>query len=260
MLIPLDADGLFIAPKKPTFLKYEQLGKNPPRCHQCVDMPATGECWVVDCGNWCVWRMALIGTGSDISWEIAGKEDVSAGYAARQIVVSPDGEFGRRSMQGLWSARHLYSLHAGSCLVSHHDLAAESDKRLVSMQNMLPPPHAVDMANRKGPPFTSGAALTLHQPSSTLTASSRLIQGEKVDSIACFKVRPDGTLSEPSFLRPSRGREYRGVGFVGECLLVAGQEDGWLSCFQWDKETDTWQEKLFDPPVNLAKVVDIKVM
>lgn len=93
MLIPLDADGLFIAPKKPTFLKYEQLGKNPPRCHQCVDMPATGECWVVDCGNWCVWKMALIGSGSDISWEIAGKEDVSAGYAARQIVVSPDGEW-----------------------------------------------------------------------------------------------------------------------------------------------------------------------
>jgi hypothetical protein len=93
MLIPLDADGLFVVPKKPTFLKYEQLGKNPPRCHQCVDMLATGECWVVDCGNWCVWRMALRGSGSDISWEVAGKEDVSAGYAARQIVVSPDGEW-----------------------------------------------------------------------------------------------------------------------------------------------------------------------
>ncbi|WVF67420.1 hypothetical protein IAT40_002176 [Kwoniella sp. CBS 6097] len=94
------------------------------------------------------------------------------------------------------------------------------------------------------------AALTLHVPSATLTAANRLLKGEQVDSVAFFKIQSDGTLSPPYILPPSRGREYRGVGFVGDCFLVAGQDDGWIMCFHWNTVMDVWEEREFATPVN----------
>ena len=91
-LISLTPDGLFDTPEgSVTVIKYSKLGDRPVRCHQCVDVPANGECWVVDCGNCVVWKMKLIEIGGKNAWEIAGKVDVKECHAARQIVVSPDG-------------------------------------------------------------------------------------------------------------------------------------------------------------------------
>jgi hypothetical protein len=140
-------------------------------------------------------------------------------------------------------------------MVSHHDLS--NGAQLVSTHSILPPPHVIDLDNWQ-PPYTLAAALTLHEPSSTLTGTVRCIRGEAVDSVAFFKIKPDGTLSEPELLRPTRGREYRGVGVVGNYFLVAGQEDGWMTCFEWDPTTDAWSEREWSEPVRFDKVVDIE--
>jgi hypothetical protein len=142
-------------------------------------------------------------------------------------------------------------------MVSHHDLS--NGAQLVSKHFILPPPHFVDLDNWQ-PPYTLAAALTLHEPSSTLTGTVRCIRGEAVDSVAFLKIKPDGTLSTPQILRPARGREYRGVGVVGNCFLVAGQEDGWMTCFEWDPTTDSWSEREWSEPVRFEKVVDIETM
>ena len=133
-------------------------------------------------------------------------------------------------------------------------------KQLVSNENILPDPHFVDMQNRTGPPWTSAAALTLHTPSQTMTATSRMIKGEPVDSVAVFKIQADGSLKRTDVLRPKQGKEYRGVGYVDDCFLVAGQHDGWMTCFQWHPATDSWEEKAFQSPVSFEKVVDIKAV
>jgi hypothetical protein len=124
-------------------------------------------------------------------------------------------------------------------MVSHHDLS--NGAQLVSTHSILPPPHVIDLENWQ-PPYTLAAAL----------------RGEAVDSVAFFKIKPDGTLSKPEILRPARGREYRGVGVVGNCFLVAGQEDGWMTCFEWDPTTDAWSEREWSEPVRFDKVVDIE--
>ena len=149
------------------------------------------------------------------------------------------------------------------CTVSHHDLTHYYDEalaqpRLVSVQNILPSPHKFDPDNIPKPKYTSAAELTYHAPSRTLSASSRLIQGEAVDSMTFFKINHDGTLSAPEVIRPSRGKEYRGVGLVDDCLLVAGQVDGWVTCLQWDEQTGKWAEREFAKPVKFDGVVDIK--
>lgn len=73
-----------------------------------------------------------------------------------------------------------------------------------------------------------------------------------------FRVGKDGSLSSPDIKRPSMGREYRGVGFVGDCLLVMGQADGWMTCFEWNARLDRWTEREFHTPVQFSRVVDIK--
>lgn len=113
------------------------------------------------------------------------------------------------------------------------------------------------MDNRT-PPFTFGAALNYHEASSTLIATSRFLKGAETDSVAFLKVSGDGSIVDTDILQPKRGREFRGVGIVGDCYLVAGQHDGWISCFQWQKETDEWKERKFDSPVQFEKVVDIE--
>lgn len=155
------------------------------------------------------------------------------------------------------TGRHLYTLHARSCLVTHHDLAKTQDERLVSTHDILPPAYSIDMNNRT-PPFTFAAALNLHAPSSTLIATSRFLKGADVDSVAFLKLDSEDRVSANTILRPQRGREYRGVGIVGDCYLVAGQHDGWLSCFEWIQTSDEWKEREFATPVNIEKVVDIE--
>ena len=114
------------------------------------------------------------------------------------------------------------------------------------------------MEDRVGPPFTTAAAIKYHEPSQTLLATSRMIQNDPVDSIAVFKIQPDGTISPSQILRPSKGKEYRGVGIVGNSYLVAGQTDGWMSCFHWDGKE--WKEHEFSTPARFTKVVDIQAM
>jgi hypothetical protein len=60
--------------------------------HQCIDLPALGECLVVDCGNHCIWRMGITGEGAALGWENKGRIDVLHGHAPRQAVITPDGE------------------------------------------------------------------------------------------------------------------------------------------------------------------------
>lgn len=112
--------------------------------------------------------------------------------------------------------------------------------------------------NNRTPPFTFGAAINFHEDSSTLIATSRFLKGADVDSVAFLKVDGKGAIVSTKILQPKRGREFRGVGIVGDCYLVAGQNDGWVSCFQWDKEADEWKEREFVSPVQFEKVVDME--
>jgi hypothetical protein len=136
-------------------------------------------------------------------------------------------------------------------------MALEGETKLVSTHDTLPPEYSIDMNNRT-PPFTFGAALNLHAPSSTLIATSRFLKGAEVDSVAFLKLDNDGSIVKTDILQPKRGREFRGVGIVGDCYLVAGQHDGWVSCFEWDKNADQWREREFASPVQFEKVVDIE--
>lgn len=113
------------------------------------------------------------------------------------------------------------------------------------------------MENRT-PPFTFAAALNLHVPSSTLIATSRFLKDSDVDSVAFLKVGPQGDIVKSTILHPARGKEYRGVGIIGNCYIVAGQSDGWLSCFEWDTQADEWRERQFEEHVKFEKVVDIE--
>lgn len=141
--------------------------------------------------------------------------------------------------------------------MSHHDLTQPADQRLVSTTDILPLAWSIDMNNRT-PPFTFAAALNLHAPSSTLIATSRMLKNSDVDSVAFLKLAPDGKIAKADIVMPKRGKEYRGVGVVGNCYLVAGQTDGWLSCFEWDEKADEWREREFEEPVKFEKVVDIE--
>ena len=112
--------------------------------------------------------------------------------------------------------------------------------------------------NNRTPPYTFGAALNFQTLSSTLIATSRFLKGADVDSVAFLKVDNRGDILGSSIIQPKRGREFRGVGIVGDCYLVAGQHDGWVSCFQWDEKTEKWEEREFQSPAQFEKVVDIE--
>jgi hypothetical protein len=73
-------------------------------------------------------------------------------------------------------------------------------------------------------------------------------------------VNQGGDIFSEKVLQPNRGKEFRGVGLVGDCYLVAGQHDGWLSCFEWASGQGEWVEREFKEPVQFEKVVDIKAM
>jgi hypothetical protein len=95
LLIPLNPDGTFDWPRDdvPNYVKYPTLeGAKRSMGHQCIDLPALGECLVVDCGNDCIWRMGITGEGPSLGWGKKGRIDVLRGHAPRQAVVSPDGE------------------------------------------------------------------------------------------------------------------------------------------------------------------------
>lgn len=126
----------------------------------------------------------------------------------------------------------------------------------MSTHNILP--HGpIDLNNRQ-PPYTIAAALNLHERSSTLIATSRFVRDQPTDSVAFLKLGKDGSIVDESVQSPARGKEFRGVGLVGDCYLVAGQQDGWISCFAWDDKKGEWNEREFDVPVQFEKVVDIK--
>ncbi|WVQ79355.1 hypothetical protein IAT38_001452 [Cryptococcus sp. DSM 104549] len=246
-LVPLLPDGTFAHTDNatPNFVQFKSLAGPVPWAHQCVEVPSKNEVWVVDTGNNGVWRMKLSeDEGGLLRWEIGSYEETRDGEAPRQIIVSDD-------------ATQMYTLHARSCLVTHDDLRQPfgSPGRNISTYDITPPGHKVDMKTRPAMDMPLAAALTLHAPSQYITATTRLLKGEQVDSVAFMKLLPEGTLSAPKILRPKRGREYRGVGFVGDCFLVAGQGDGWMTCFQWNKLTDEWEEKEWAEPVRLEKVV-----
>jgi len=93
-----------------------------------------------------------------------------------------------------------------------------------------------------------------------LIATSRFVNDQPTDSVAFFHVEPDGTITSESVVQPKRGKEFRGVGLAGDCYLVAGQSDGWLSCFEWTGEKAGWVEREFETPVQFEKVVDIEAM
>ena len=156
-----------------------------------------------------------------------------------------------------FAGNHVYTLHARSCLVTHHDLTRDGEDRLVSTHDTLPDEYSIDMNNRT-PPLTFGAAINYHAKSSTLIATSRFLKGADVDSVAFLKVDDKGCIVSTKILQPKGGREFRGVGVVGDSYLVAGQNDGWLSCFQWDRTANEWKEREFDSPVQFEKVVDIE--
>ena len=84
-----------------------------------------------------------------------------------------------------------------------------------------------------------------------------MVQNEPVDSIAWLKVASDGSLTPGGIIRPARGKEYRGVGLVGDNYIFAGQTDGWLDCLQWDGTS--WVERKLDAP-KFTKVVDFELM
>lgn len=84
------------------------------------------------------------------------------------------------------------------------------------------------------------------------------MKGADVDSVAFLKVGATGAIGKVSILQPKRGREFRGVGMTGNCYLVAGQNDGWISCFEWNQETNEWREREFENPVQHEKVVDME--
>lgn len=263
LLIPLKADGTFLPDAPNNYIRFPQVGEAPPMCHQCRDMPDLGECWVVDTGNSLVQRLAYsVKADQGITWSPRTVEHTLAGHGARQIWVSEDGELKHHLLRLLAerTAKHLYTLNARSCTLTHHDLSKEKSDQLVSIHNILPQPHEIDMNARVGPPFVLAAALSYHAASRSLIATSRLIHGEPVDSVAFFRVAPDGTVTPREMIRPSRGREYRGVGLVGDSVLVAGQTDGWLTCISWDQTKDEWEEKVFKEPVYYQEVVDIQVM
>jgi hypothetical protein len=130
--------------------------------------------------------------------------------------------------------------------------------QLVSTHNILPGDR-IDLENRK-PPYTFAAALNYHEPSSTLIATSRFVKDQPTDSVAFFHVESDGTITSESVVQPKRGKEFRGVGLFGNHYMVAGQNDGWLSCFEWTGEKPGWVEREFEIPVQLEKVVDIEAL
>lgn len=220
-------------------------------CHQCRDMPELNECWVVDTGNCCVQRLA-ISQGESVKWDVRSNIATAAGEGPRQIWTSNDG---MSSYEPADIGKNLYTLNARSCTVTHHH-----DDKLVSAHNILPHPHKIDMNARVGPPFTTAAALSYHAPSRSLIATSRLIHGQPVDSLAFFKLDDRGRIYSEKVLRPRRGKEYRGVGLVGDLLLVAGQRDGWLSCFHWNEAEDEWVEVDFPDTARYQEVVDIQMM
>jgi hypothetical protein len=157
----------------------------------------------------------------------------------------------------LTSGQHLYTLHARSCIVSHHDLSLQGDQ-LVSTHIILPG-ERIDLENRQ-PPYTFAAALNYHEVSSTLIATSRFVKDQPTDSVAFFHIGPDGKINSEMVLQPRRGREFRGVGLFRNYYLVAGQSDGWISCFEWMGGETGWVEREFESPVQIEKVVDIKAM
>jgi len=152
----------------------------------------------------------------------------------------------------------LYTIHARSCIVSHHDLSLSEGDQLVSTHNILPV-ERIDLENRQ-PPFTFAAALNFHEPSSTLIATSRFVKEQAADSVAFFGIGANGEILSESVLQPKRGKEFRGVGLIGNHYLVAGQHDGWLSCFEWEGDTTGWIEQELDAPVQYEKVVDMEAM
>jgi hypothetical protein len=190
--------------------------------------------------------MAVRRENGVLNWAPAGDMPLLDGHGPRQIVLSKDGEF--VALDQLTLGQHLYTLHARSCIVSHHNLALQSGEQLVSTHNILPG-ERIDLENRQ-PPYTFAAALNYHEPSSTLIATSRFVRGQPTDSVAFFHVGSDGAITS----------EFRAVGLAGDCYLVAGQNDGWLSCFEWTGEKAGWVEREFETPVQFEKVVDIEAM
>jgi hypothetical protein len=126
----------------------------------------------------------------------------------------------------------------------------------VSTHNILPH-DPIDLNNRQ-PPYTIAAALNLHERSSTLIATSRFVRDQPTDSVAFLKLGKDGSIIHESVKSPVRGKEFRGVGLVGDCYLVAGQQDGWISCFAWDHKRGEWNERELEVPVQFEKVVDME--
>jgi hypothetical protein len=200
--------------------------------------------------------MAVRRENGVLKWAPAGDMPLLNGHGPRQIVLSKDGEF--VAPDQLTLGQHLYTLHARSCIVSHHNLALQSGDQLVSTHNILPG-ERIDLENRK-PPYTFAAALNYHEPSSTLIATSRFVNDQPTDSVAFFHVESDGTITSESVVQPKRGKEFRGVGLFGNHYMVAGQNDGWLSCFEWTGEKAGWVEREFEIPVQLEKVVDIEAL
>lgn len=199
--------------------------------------------------------MAVQRENGFLKWAPAGDIALLNGHGPRQVVLSQDGESVPSNQ--LILGKHLYTLHARSCLVSHHDSSLQGD-RLVSTHNILPG-ERIDLENRQAP-YTFAAALNYHQPSSTLIATSRFVKGYPMDSVAFFHVESDGAITSESVVQPTRGREFRGVGLFGNHYLVAGQNDGWLSYFEWTGEKTGWVEREFEAPVQFEKVVDIEAM
>lgn len=199
--------------------------------------------------------MAVRRENGVLKWAPAGDMPLLNGHGPRQIVLSQDGE--SVATNPLTPGQHLYTLYARSCIVSHHKLFLQGNQ-LVSTHNILPGDR-IDLENRK-PPYTFAAALNYHEPSSTLIATSRLVKDQPTDSVAFFHVGSDGMITSESVVQPKRGKEFRGVGLVGDCYLVAGQNDGWLSCFEWTGEKAGWVEREFENPVQFEKVVDVEAM
>ena len=90
ILIPLNSDGTFRPEGNNNYFKLPSSEENPSRFHQCVDVPARGECWIVDTAAGCLRQMVV--SDDPVKWEMSGQVDVLAGNGPRQAVVSDNGE------------------------------------------------------------------------------------------------------------------------------------------------------------------------
>ncbi|KAL7413074.1 Lactonase, 7-bladed beta-propeller-domain-containing protein [Mrakia frigida] len=260
VIIPLLPSGFFIPsfdPSTPGYLYKFPFNpsdsplRNPdrqdaPHPHQIVEVEVEGsgrEIFVPDLGSDVVARLRIVGEGKDLKWEQVDSIEIKGdeGGGPRHILVSKD-------------AKHLYTINELLPTVTHTHI---SPPKLISKTSIVPPPPSSPV--NKGTVASSAELLLLPtKPNPTILASTRTLNDRETDTLALFDLNEEsGEIKLKEFLFPRKGREFRAVGvsLCGKYVVVAGQEDGWVSVFGQD-DKGAWVE-VVEEQVQLEKATHV---